>query len=50
MRKGFKPESDRNKVPLVPTRAALFGLDLRFREIDEKINAKKVSKRPGFAL
>ena len=44
MQKGFRPETDKNKVPLIPTRAALFGLDLRFREIDEKINARKVSK------
>ena len=49
-RKGKMPESEINKVPLIPTKAALFGLDQRFREIDEKRNAKKHSKRPAFEI
>ena len=44
------PESELNKVPLIPTKAALFGLDQRFREIDEKVNAKKHSKRPAYEI
>lgn len=48
MRKGHKPENEKNRVPLVPTRAALFGLDVRFRAVDERINAKKVSRLPAF--
>ena len=39
-KKGVKAHED--KVPLlVPTRAALFGLDLRFKEVDEKIRQKR---------
>lgn len=39
-RKGVKPEGVTH-VPLVPTKAALFGLDMRFRQIEEKITYKK---------
>jgi hypothetical protein len=41
MRK-FKTPEDQMITPLIPTRAALFGLDCRFREIDEKLNLKKI--------
>lgn len=44
MRK-FKTPEDQMITPLIPTRAALFGLDCRFREIDEKLNLKKIKKQ-----
>jgi hypothetical protein len=30
--------------PLVPTKAALFGLDLRFRDVEKRMAAKNVIK------
>jgi len=44
MRKGHKPEGCENRVPLIPTKAALFGLDIRFRSIDEQIAKKKIKR------
>ena len=45
MKKGHKVEGSENRVPLVPTKAALFGLDLRFRAIDEQLAQKKNRRR-----
>ena len=45
MKKGFKNEASEYRVPLVPTKAALFGLDLRFRDMEEIIQAKKDRRR-----
>lgn len=38
-RKGHRHDED--KVPLVPTKAALFGLDMRFQAMEERQQAKK---------
>jgi hypothetical protein len=40
MRKGHRPEAEKDRVPLIPTRAALFALDVRFRALEEKMNSK----------
>jgi hypothetical protein len=45
LRKGHN--SDLDKEPLNPTRAALFGLDVRFRVIEDKLNDKRI-KRSAF--
>jgi hypothetical protein len=50
MRKGFKPEGNEHNVPLVPTKAALFGLDLRFKAIDEQLAQKKHRRRSSFLV
>ena len=34
MKKGHRPVDEQNRVHLVPTKAALFGLDVRFRVIE----------------
>ena len=31
-------------APLVPTKAALFGLDIRFREVDQRIMEEKMKR------
>jgi hypothetical protein len=47
MRKGHRPADEQNQVHLVPTKAALFGLDVRFRVIEEKMLQDKL-KRSSF--
>ena len=44
MRKDHRRDNESNRVPLVPIRAALFGLDVRFRYVDEKLNQKKLKR------
>jgi hypothetical protein len=46
MRKGHRPQGEQNSH-LVPTKAALFGLDVRFRVIEEKMLQDKI-KRSSF--
>lgn len=36
--------------PLVPTKAALFGLDLRFREADQQVYSKKIRKAKNIQI
>ena len=43
-KKKYRPENERHIEPLVPTRAALFGLDQRFRYVEKIMAAKNVIK------
>jgi len=44
MRKGLRPADEQNRVHLVPTKAALFGLDVRFRVIEKKMLDEKLAR------
>ncbi len=44
MRKGHRPADEQNRVHLVPTKAALFGLDVRFRVIEKKMLDEKIAR------
>lgn len=44
MRKGHRPADELNRVHLVPTKAALFGLDVRFRVIEQKMLQDKINR------
>ena len=44
MKKGHRPADEQNRVHLVPTKAALFGLDVRFRVIEQKLLQEKIQR------
>ena len=44
MRKGHRPADEQNIEHLVPTKAALFGLDVRFRVIEKKMLDEKIAR------
>jgi hypothetical protein len=49
MKKGHKPADELGITHLVPTKAALFGLDVRFRVIEKKLLDEKIA-RSAFAV